>query len=255
MDFANDHLLSVFASHIHTNKSNCELQKLHTESATMRLITTPKPPRSTVDSRLDKKMTVICKNPSPKNVVDVLPSSPIYTDIEGVLSDYSDEEARSMLSTMVLSLLNESDALRKRNVEYEGEIHSLKQQINTCYAEDRKSWSSILAALTLKTGEPVCSSTEGPVSSNQAATFVVQSLVSKVETLSTENGHLKSRNNHLEHKLEELASENDAYVQKIAALEDQFTKINKTRQKVVSRIVNRSEYDVKLKKSSFLAEV
>jgi DNA repair exonuclease SbcCD ATPase subunit len=214
----------------------------------MKLLPTSFLPRSYSESSVVKTPVS-----SPTSVVG---GPPVFADVEKVLREPSDKEARAMLTDMVMNLLSETDSLQKQAAQHKREIANLKDELQSHSKNDEQNWNCIMEALQQKTGTSIVNPpTDEPANSTQAAILVVQSLLSKVEVLTEENCKLKSLKNNQDHKLSELALENEAYVQKIEALESQFTKINKTRQKVVTRIIERKDHEVRGSRRSMLAEV
>lgn len=74
------------------------------------------------------------------------------------------------------------------------------------------------------------------MSSDHAIGVVVSSLVENLRVLGNKNEKLNADNLRLYEAAADLESTNEAHEYKIDVLESQFKSINKTRQKVVSRL-------------------
>lgn len=198
-----------------------------------------------IESRLDSANPAASKHlrvsVSPTNVLELTPS-PIFGEIENVLASKEDAEACQFLKDTVSDLLQESDELHVRIHEQEEEIRKLKKENDASSKEERLMLQSILTALANisrdEKKEIPCLDT---ISKPEAIELVVKSMATKVETLNAANTELEWQNKKSADRVAELESEKIAFESKIQALENQFNKINKTRQKVVSRIMDRVE--------------
>jgi hypothetical protein len=184
--------------------------------------------------------------PSPTNVVDVPLVSPLCEDIDRVVCSMPEEDkAVQLLRGIVGDLLNECEALRHRLEITENEVTSLKHEREQVNVLDRDRLLSLLMALKETTGEPIKikMTPDTVISSEKATELVIHSLTRKIENLNIDNSDLAEQNSKLRERIEEMSVDAESQSQKIDALEKQFNRINKTRQKVVSRIMDRSSYE------------
>jgi len=165
--------------------------------------------------------------------------SPLLAHVDQMLLlTESDGEAKEMLRTMVADLLREADSLKSRMDEAEEKLARLSEEKASIDKKDGERLQSILLALKGVTGEAAKTQTEmGTINSDQATELVISTLTKKIEDLNIENTLLGEQNSDLYEQIQDLESENEASLHKIDALEIQFKSINKTRQKVVSRII------------------
>lgn len=109
--------------------------------------------------------------------------------------------------------------------------------------EARDKLFSLILALQKATGDSikVTSDAAQVLSSEEATSLVIASLTDKISELSVQNSQLVERMETMQDIMEDFESENEACLHKMDALEMQFKSINKTRQRVVSRLVDRSK--------------
>jgi len=104
--------------------------------------------------------------------------------------------------------------------------------------EARDKLPSLILALQKATGDSikVTSDAAQVLSSEEATSLVIASLTDKISELSVQNSQLVERMETMQDIMEDFESENEACLHKMDALEMQLKSINKTRQRVVSRL-------------------
>jgi ribosomal protein L20A (L18A) len=148
------------------------------------------------------------------------------------------------LSTVSLSsesFCSEVDDYRGRFEEKEKRVTTLEEESFASNQEARDKLYSLMLALEKITGARVELEPITILSTEDATDLVIFELTKKIGKLNLENASLLERVNEMRETMDDLEGENESSLYKIEALEMQFKSINKTRQKVVSRLVDRSK--------------
>jgi hypothetical protein len=167
---------------------------------------------------------------------------PLIEGVDHLIAGKTDKEACSLLRRMVLDLMHEVDDYKGRFEENAKRVMTLEEERFASNQEARDKLYSLMLALEKVTGDHV--ELGGPIkilSTAEATDLVIFELTKKIEKLNVENARLLERVNEMRESMDDLEGENESSLYKIEALEMQFKTINKTRQKVVSRLVDRSK--------------
>lgn len=171
--------------------------------------------------------------------------------VDDLIANKSDQEACILLlRRMVTTLTGE--------LEQKEQIVATLEQEKSVNAQDaRSNLFSLMLALQKATGDPVKVKLEAGqvLSSEEATSLVISSLTNKISELSEDKSSLVENMTTMHSKMQDLESENEACLHKIDALEMQFKTINKTRQRVVSRLVDKSVKDHPKRSSAMVAAV
>jgi len=163
--------------------------------------------------------------------------------VDQVIANKSDTEACDLLRGMILNLSNEVDDCCGRLAQKESQVAVLEEENASNSQEARDKLFSLILALQKATGDSIKVTLDAAqvLSSEEASSLVIASLTDKVSELSVQNSQLVERMETMQDIMEDFESENEACLHKMDALEMQFKSINKTRQRVVSRLVDRSK--------------
>jgi hypothetical protein len=167
---------------------------------------------------------------------------PLIEGVDHLIAGKTDKEACDLLRRMVLDLMHEVDDYKGRYEEKEQRVTTLEEERFASNQEARDKLYSLMLALEKVTGVHV--ELGGPIkilSTAEATDLVIFELTKKIEKLNEENARLLERVNEMRESMDDLEGENESSFYKIEALEMQFKSINKTRQKVVSRLGDRSK--------------
>lgn len=171
------------------------------------------------------------------------PKSPLLEDVDHVLANKSEEDRGKLLRAMVSDLLNEVDLLRDRLDETEQDLSEARKQRDTlnneCMDQIQTLTKHVQGSIT-SAGVPTKVEVGEILSADRATELVIQSLKTKIEHLNIENSQLTEKVKDMQDRNDDLECENEARIHKIEALEAQFKCINKTRQKVVRKLVDRT---------------
>ena len=177
-----------------------------------------------------------------KEISDSYDDIPLIEGVDHLIAGKTDKEACSLLRRMVLDLMHEVDDYKGRFEENAKRVTILEEDRFASNQEARDKLYSLMLALEKVTGAHV--ELGGPIkilSTAEATDLVIFELTKKIEMLNAENARLLERVNEMRESMDDLEGENESSLYKIEALEMQFKTINKTRQKVVSRLVDRSK--------------
>jgi len=178
--------------------------------------------------------------------------------IEKQTEPLNDTAARPALMRIVKELIQERKNLRQNLAESAEKLADAKADLDRVDREDRERTATFVRYLEKVTTPETASAGETSVhsedtvalgpgqipSSEQATELVVQSLLAKINGLLNTVETLTHENAGLYERVQDLSSENEAHETKIVVLESQFKTINKTRQKVVSRLMNRASLSI-----------
>jgi polyhydroxyalkanoate synthesis regulator phasin len=168
---------------------------------------------------------------------------PLIEGVDHLVAGKTDKQACALLRRMVVDLMHEVDDYRGRLEEKEKRVTTLEEERFATNQEACDRLYALMLALEKITGEDVRVKLEpGTILSTEEATnLVISELTKKIGNLNMENTGLLERVDEMKETMDDLESENGSSLYKIEALEMQFKSINKTRQKVVSRLVDRSK--------------
>jgi chromosome segregation ATPase len=166
---------------------------------------------------------------------------PLIEGVDSLIAGKTDKEACSLLRRMVVDLMHEVDDYRGRLEEKGKRVTTLEEERFATSQEACDRLFALMLALEKITGEDVRVKLEpGTILSTEEATnLVISELTKKIGNLNVENTSLNERVDEMRETMDDLESENGSALYKIEALEMQFKSINKTRQKVVSRLVSK----------------
>lgn len=167
--------------------------------------------------------------------------SPLLEDIDHVLADCkSSEEAGTLMRSMINDLFVEVASLKERLKETGQELEDVRREKESWKNMSRENVGRLIKAIETKVDEPIKATKDSIKSSEQATELVVRALTRKIENMNIMNTQLVTQNQDLYDRIQAVEGENEARLHKIEALETQFKSINKTRQKVVSKLVDRT---------------
>jgi hypothetical protein len=170
---------------------------------------------------------------------------PLIEGVDHLIAGKTDKEACNLLRRMVLDLMHEVDDYRGRFEEKVERVATLEEERCASNQEARDKLYALMLALEKVTGVHVEFKHDiNTLSTAEATDLVVYELSKKIGKLNVENARLLKRVNEMRETMDDLEGENGSAIYKIEALEMQFKSINKTRQKVVSRLVDRSKASV-----------
>jgi chromosome segregation ATPase len=186
----------------------------------------------------------------------------LEVDVDHVLEARTDSEARIILRGMVLDLLTEVENLRidlykkgkrvtqlkQERKQYEEVTRGRIEMLYTAVCGSRRNDSDISNVVVSVADDSAGSlaNIKAKIASGQKITLdettamVVEGLTRNIEKLSIDNHNLLDQLRKLRERYEDMSSSYAASTFKVEALETQFKFINKTRQKVVSKLVDRS---------------
>lgn len=181
-------------------------------------------------------------SPTAKEISACTDDIPLIEGVDHLIAGKTDTEARSLLRRMVLDLMNEVDHYRGRLQVKEKLVSRLEEERSIISQDSRDKLFSLMLSLQKLTGESVTVQLEPgkELSSEDATDLVVSELTKKINQLTVTNTNLVNTVNEMRGSMDDLECENEARLHKVDALEMQFKSINKTRQKVVSRLTDRS---------------
>jgi hypothetical protein len=167
---------------------------------------------------------------------------PLIEGVDHLIAGKTDKEACSLLRRMVLDLMHEVDDYKGCYEESVKRVTTLEEERVASNQEARDKLYSLMLALEKVTGVHVeLGGSIKMLSTADATDLVIFELTKEIEKLNVENARLLERVNEMRESMDDLEGENESSLYKIEALEMQFKSINKTRQKVVSRLVDRSK--------------
>lgn len=166
---------------------------------------------------------------------------PLIEGVDHLIAGKTDKEACGLLRLMVLDLMHEVDDYRGRFEEKEKQVVTLEEERSASNQEARDKLYSLMLALEKVTGVHVEMGNIENLPTAEATDLVTFELTKKIENLNAENARLLECVHEMRETMDDLEGENESSLYKIEALEMQFKTINKTRQKVVSRLVEQSK--------------
>lgn len=150
-------------------------------------------------------------------------------------------ESLEFLHLLVEDLRHEVEVLRTQREESEQECSILKAKLQNMLEGDKQQIKLLVETLSRVSHSKTIMTQEqmNALSAEEASNLTIATLSRKVEELSIKNTTLMEEKIFLAERVQELEGENEAKQIKIDALELQFKAINKTRQKVVGRLINK----------------
>jgi chromosome segregation ATPase len=167
--------------------------------------------------------------------------STVLKDVDEILDGRTVEDGRLLLRGMVADLLKEVDLLRFRLDETAANLATVKEERDVVNNDYRDRLFSLMLALQNAVGDNDATIKQRfqdgkLLTADEATVLTIKALTNKIEQLNVENTNQKEQLASARERMEDLESENEAKVHKIAALEKQFCSINQKRHKVVTKL-------------------
>jgi hypothetical protein len=166
---------------------------------------------------------------------------PLIEGVDHLIAGKTDKEACALLRRMVVDVMHEVDDYRSRLEVKEKQVMTLEEERFASNQESRDKLFSLMLALEKVTDARVELEPRTILSNEEATDVVIFELTKKIGKLNVENTMLLDQSKVMRETMDDLEGENGSSLYKIEALEMQFKSINKTRQKVVSKLVDRSK--------------
>lgn len=164
----------------------------------------------------------------------------LLAQLDAIMNEDSSSRAQD-LAALARTLIDKVDRLSLQVEDTQAQLDMARQESDHARDLNRDHVHVILEALKGKAmAPPTTQAGVQALSAQDATDLVVSGLTRKIEGLETRNQDLLERNDELETKILEVESENIARQHKIEALELQFKSINKTRQKMMNKLADRS---------------
>lgn len=165
----------------------------------------------------------------------------VLKDVDEILDGRSIEDGRFLLRGMVADLLKEVDLLRFRLDETSANLAAVKEERDLVNNDYRDRLLSLMLALQKEVGDKNHDIKQRfqdgkLLTADEATVLTIKALTNTIEMLNLENTQQKDQLAAAREHIEDLESENEAKVHKIAALEKQFCSINQKRHKVVTKL-------------------
>ena len=170
--------------------------------------------------------------------------STVLQDVDIILQNRTPEDGKKLLNGMVADLLQEIDMLRFRLDEAEKRISRVKEERDLVNIDYKDRLLSLMFALQNSTGDHEGVKNMFPdgklITADDATNLTVKALTKKIEKLNAEQVKLDEKLKWKQCEIDDLKSDNDAKSIKIAALETQFKSINRKRNKVITKLTDRT---------------